>query len=104
MYGRHQATTQVVQGAYTAAYSSDNKGTAGADVESAMSAVRDFEENNGRRPRLLVVKMGQDGHDRGAKVTPRAIGELDHCSHPRSKHQPYTLTLILTLILTNPPR
>jgi methylmalonyl-CoA mutase len=69
VYGRHQATTQVVQGAYTAAYSSDNKaGTAGAGVESAMAAVRDFEENNGRRPRLLVVKMGQDGHDRGAKV------------------------------------
>ena len=69
VYGRHQATTQVVQGAYTAAYGSDKKaGTAGADVESAMAAVRDFEETNGRRPRLLVVKMGQDGHDRGAKV------------------------------------
>lgn len=55
----------MVQGAYSASY---NVASEKNDIQDAMDAVTNFEKEAGRRPRLLVVKMGQDGHDRGAKV------------------------------------
>ena len=61
-WGRHVPTSSVVQGVY-AASSQELDG-----FESVRSRVRSFVEKNGRNPRILVAKMGQDGHDRGAKV------------------------------------
>ncbi len=69
-FGRHQAQTRTISGVYGAAYEGD-EGFAAivADVEL-------FAEEEGRRPRMLVAKMGQDGHDRGAKVIATAFADL----------------------------
>lgn len=71
-FGRHVANSQVVQGAYSASYTGD----ADDDFQEAIEAVDTFEKNHGRRPRMLVVKMGQDGHDRGAKVIASGFSDL----------------------------
>ena len=56
----------MVQGAYSATY----KAHGGEDdYSNVLNAVKTFAEKEGRRPRILVAKMGQDGHDRGAKVS-----------------------------------
>jgi methylmalonyl-CoA mutase len=68
-----------VQGAYHASFIS---GGGGADCplqneyESVLEEVKKFEETKGRRPRILVAKMGQDGHDRGAKVIASGFSDL----------------------------
>ena len=68
--GRHKAEIRSIQGVYGSAYEGDDGfGQVQADVES-------FAEREGRRPRMLVVKMGQDGHDRGAKVIATAFADL----------------------------
>ncbi|WP_127557429.1 methylmalonyl-CoA mutase [Nioella ostreopsis] len=69
-FGRHRAEVKTLAGVYGAAYEGD-KGFAAiqADVEK-------FAEEEGRRPRMLVVKMGQDGHDRGAKVIATAFADI----------------------------
>ncbi len=71
VYGRHQAAPRLVQNVYST--------EAGVDDEQIL-AVRQladrFEELEGRRPRLLVAKMGQDGHDRGQKVVATAFADL----------------------------
>ncbi len=61
-YGRHQATTRTVSGVYSAELASND------DFAAARAAAEAFAAREGRRPRLLVAKMGQDGHDRGAKI------------------------------------
>jgi len=71
VFGRHQAATQTVQGVY-----SSEMGETQQSVEAVRQAVRDFERQEGRRPRMLVVKMGQDGHDRGQKVIASAFADL----------------------------
>jgi methylmalonyl-CoA mutase len=69
----------VVQGAYHASFTS---GGGGADCplqneyESVLEEVEKFEETEGRRPHILVAKMGQDGHDRGAKVIASGFSDL----------------------------
>ena len=69
-YGRHQATTQMVSGVYASTYS-------GSDEFDAMQRdVQAFSDKHGRRPRMLVAKMGQDGHDRGAKVIATSFADL----------------------------
>jgi methylmalonyl-CoA mutase len=72
VYGRHQAVIRTISGVY--------KEAAGADGASTMQRVLDatarFEEDEGRRPRILVAKMGQDGHDRGQKVIVTAFADL----------------------------
>ena len=69
-FGRHRAEIRSIAGVYGAAYDGDN----------AFAAIRDDVENfardEGRRPRILVAKMGQDGHDRGAKVIATAFADL----------------------------
>ena len=61
VFGRHRAEVKTLAGVYGAAYEGDEGfSQIQADVEA-------FAVNEGRRPRMLVVKMGQDGHDRGAK-------------------------------------
>ena len=71
VFGRFVATTRCISGAYSSEYTGDN---------SAITAIRQrtdlFLENQGRRPRILVTKMGQDGHDRGFKVIASAYADL----------------------------
>jgi methylmalonyl-CoA mutase len=69
-FGRHRAEVKTLSGVYGAAY----EGDAGfADIQKS---VDEFAEAEGRRPRMLVVKMGQDGHDRGAKVIATAFADI----------------------------
>ena len=70
VFGRHRAEVRTLSGVYGAAYEGDEGYAAiQADVEA-------FAAEEGRRPRMLVVKMGQDGHDRGAKVIATAFADL----------------------------
>ncbi|MDP1668519.1 methylmalonyl-CoA mutase [Phaeovulum sp.] len=70
VFGRHRAEVKTLAGVYGAAYEGDAAFAAiQADVEA-------FAAEEGRRPRMLVVKMGQDGHDRGAKVIATAFADI----------------------------
>ncbi|MGI9394302.1 MAG: methylmalonyl-CoA mutase [Boseongicola sp.] len=70
VFGRHRAEVKTLAGVYGAAYEGDEEfATIQKDVEA-------FAEEEGRRPRMLVVKMGQDGHDRGAKVIATAFADI----------------------------
>ncbi len=70
VFGRHRAEVKTLAGVYGAAYEGD------AGYEAIQSDVEAFAEEEGRRPRMLVVKMGQDGHDRGAKVIATAFADI----------------------------
>jgi len=69
-FGRHQAVVRSISGVYGAAYDDDR------DFQRIRREVEAFAEAEGRRPRLLVVKLGQDGHDRGAKIIATAFADL----------------------------
>ncbi|MFW2544601.1 methylmalonyl-CoA mutase [Primorskyibacter sp. 2E107] len=69
-FGRHRAEVRTLAGVYGAAYEGDE------GFAAIQKAVDDFAEDEGRRPRMLVVKMGQDGHDRGAKVIATAFADI----------------------------
>jgi len=69
-FTRHRAVTQTVSGIYASAYANDEEFT------GIRSEVATFERREGRRPRMLVVKLGQDGHDRGAKVIATAFADI----------------------------
>jgi methylmalonyl-CoA mutase len=72
VYGRHRATIRTISGVFR-----DESGTAGDKlVQRVIEAADEFEEAEGRRPRILVAKMGQDGHDRGQKVIATAFADL----------------------------
>ena len=71
VFGRHQPSSGFVRGVYTA-----ELGEAAAEVAEVRAAVGKFAEHEGRRPRILVAKMGQDGHDRGQKVIATALADL----------------------------
>jgi methylmalonyl-CoA mutase len=70
VWGRHRATNQTVSGVYSAAFGEDG----------TMQEIRDLIDNfaaaEGRRPRIMIAKLGQDGHDRGAKVVATAFADL----------------------------
>lgn len=70
IWGRHNAETKSISGVYDKIYANDE------GYEAVKKKIRDFAEQNGRRPRILVVKMGQDGHDRGARVVATAFADL----------------------------
>jgi methylmalonyl-CoA mutase len=70
VYGRFVAQAQTVSGVYGAAYADDS------DWRAIISDIDNFIEQHGRRPRMLVAKMGQDGHDRGAKVIATAFADV----------------------------
>ena len=72
-FGRHRAEVRTLAGVYGAAYEGDGPDGGFAAVQADVAA---FAEAEGRRPRMLVVKMGQDGHDRGAKVIATAFADL----------------------------
>src|SRR6056297_1298994 len=69
-FGRHRAEVKTLAGVYGAAYEGDE------GFAAIQKSVEDFAEYEGRRPRMLVVKMGQDGHDRGAKVIATAFADI----------------------------
>ena len=70
VYTRHRAEVRMISGVYSAAYAGDE------DFERIQGEVDAFAEEAGRRPRMLVVKLGQDGHDRGAKVIATAFADI----------------------------
>jgi methylmalonyl-CoA mutase len=71
VYGRHQAAPKLVHNVY-----STEAGVEREDIKAVRELADRFEELEGRRPRLLVAKMGQDGHDRGQKVVATAFADL----------------------------
>ena len=70
VFGRHRAEVKTLAGVYGAAYEGDE------GFAMIQKSVEAFGEEEGRRPRMLVVKMGQDGHDRGAKVIATAFADI----------------------------
>lgn len=68
--GRHSATIRSISGVYSSAYGENN------DIAEVIAMNEEFLENEGRRPRILMAKMGQDGHDRGVKVVSTAFADL----------------------------
>jgi len=69
-FGRHRAEVRTLAGVYGAAYEGDE------DFAAIRESVEEFADAEGRRPRIMVVKMGQDGHDRGAKVIATAFADI----------------------------
>jgi methylmalonyl-CoA mutase len=69
-FGRYQATIRSISGVYRCEFGEDKM------VTDVRDMVVKFEELEGRRPRILIAKMGQDGHDRGAKVVATAMADL----------------------------
>jgi len=70
VFGRHVATTQCISGVYAAEFGDSEI------IQAIRKRTDDFLEKKGRRPRILVTKMGQDGHDRGYKVISTAYADL----------------------------
>ncbi|GLQ55957.1 methylmalonyl-CoA mutase [Devosia nitrariae] len=75
VFGRYSAVTRVISGVYGASYSDDPQFAAIA------GRINDFTSRHGRAPSILVAKMGQDGHDRGAKVIATAFADLGFAVH-----------------------
>jgi methylmalonyl-CoA mutase len=70
--GRHKAIIRSISGVYSTAFSNEE------EIETVKQMCEEFLENEGRRPRILVAKLGQDGHDRGAKVISTAFSDLGY--------------------------
>ncbi|XP_076041274.1 methylmalonyl-CoA mutase, mitochondrial-like isoform X2 [Oratosquilla oratoria] len=70
VFGRHVATDRLVSGAYRTEYGDQQ------DLANVSTKIEEFVQVEGRRPRILVAKMGQDGHDRGAKVIATGFADL----------------------------
>jgi len=70
VYGRFQLHDSMISGTYAKTYSNKNV------IDKVISRVKQFAVDQGRRPRILVAKMGQDGHDRGAKVIATGFADL----------------------------
>jgi len=68
--GRHKAVIRSIMGVYSAEYGEKD------EIEIVRKMADDFEEKEGRRPRIMIAKLGQDGHDRGAKVIATAFADL----------------------------
>ncbi len=76
-FGRHRADIHKVSGVYAAAYDTDASAGDTMDYWNALKKdIAQFAEEQGRRPRVMVSKLGQDGHDRGAKVVATAFADL----------------------------
>ena len=70
VWGRHKATTRAISGVYKSEVSEQD------EFKAILKMTKAFEEMEGRRPRILVAKLGQDGHDRGAKVISTAFADM----------------------------
>lgn len=75
VFGRHDATTRVLSGVYAASYEND------AQYAQVADRVATFGATHGRAPAIFIAKMGQDGHDRGAKVIATAFADLGFAVH-----------------------
>ncbi|KAL7499472.1 hypothetical protein ACHAWT_007007 [Skeletonema menzelii] len=78
-WGRHVPSSTIVQGAYGNSFNNTNPSindSVDSEYDHVLNAVKKFAEKEGRRPRILVAKMGQDGHDRGAKVIASGFSDL----------------------------
>jgi methylmalonyl-CoA mutase len=73
VFGRHTAVIRTISGVYRSEISANGTDTA---IERVLTATEEFSEAEGRRPRILVAKMGQDGHDRGQKVIVTAFADM----------------------------
>jgi methylmalonyl-CoA mutase len=73
VYGRHQAVIRTISGVFR---EESQSGEGGTLVQQVLRATDEFEEAEGRRPRILIAKMGQDGHDRGQKVVVSAFADM----------------------------
>ncbi len=69
-YGRHKAVIRSISGVYSSEYGKED------EITEVRRLTDEFEENEGRRPRIMIAKMGQDGHDRGAKVVSTAYADM----------------------------
>ncbi len=77
VFGRHRADTQKVTGVYAAAYGHGNNDGDTMEYWNQLKAdIAAFADKEGRRPRVMISKLGQDGHDRGAKVVATAFADL----------------------------
>ncbi|MEY4757677.1 MAG: hypothetical protein RJA34_2575 [Pseudomonadota bacterium] len=77
VFGRHRADTQKVTGVYAAAFdAADTEADTMAYWDALKADIAGFAEAQGRRPRVMISKLGQDGHDRGAKVVATAFADL----------------------------
>ncbi|MRR50109.1 MAG: methylmalonyl-CoA mutase [Rhodocyclaceae bacterium] len=70
VYGRHRANNQVVSGVYSSAFGNS------PGIDELRDLIEEFAAAEGRRPRIMIAKLGQDGHDRGAKVVATAFADL----------------------------
>ena len=70
VFGRHQAVIRMINNVYSSEYANMD------DIEKVRALTDEFAEIEGRRPRILIAKMGQDGHDRGAKVVATAYADM----------------------------
>ena len=70
IFGRHKAVIKSISGVYSSEYAKSN------EVEEVRALADQFEKEEGRRPRIMIAKMGQDGHDRGAKVVATAYADM----------------------------
>ena len=70
VFKRHQAVQRSISGVYSAMYEGD------ASFQQLQQQIKQFAQNEGRRPRMLVVKLGQDGHDRGARIIATSFADL----------------------------
>jgi len=68
--GRYKAVIRIISGAYSSEYKADN------EFEEARAMARKFAEKEGRQPRIMIAKIGQDGHDRGAKVVSTGYADI----------------------------
>lgn len=70
VYGRHKGDLKIISGIYAAATSMNKQ------VEEVKALVKEFAKKDGRQPRILIAKLGQDGHDRGARVVATAFADI----------------------------
>ena len=76
VWGRHVPKDTIVRGAYSKIATEVSGEAAKTEFEDIMARVQEFSESEGRNPRILVAKVGQDGHDRGAKVIASGFADL----------------------------
>jgi methylmalonyl-CoA mutase len=72
VWGRYAVTPKTISGVYSSEYSSEDQET----IKKVQQLTEEFAKREGRRPRILIAKMGQDGHDRGAKVVATAYADM----------------------------
>jgi len=82
VWGRYNPRSSAVSGAYVSAFGEK------AELQRVEDKIKGFEKKFGRRPRILVAKMGQDGHDRGAKVIASGFADLGFDVDIGSPHSP----------------